>query len=54
MANSPDNTDAQTERNEGIISGLAVAGLLILSLLAMAAPDPVMGRHAPLQVEAVR
>lgn len=43
-----------TERHEGLVGAFGAALLMLLALFAMAAPDPVMGRHAPLQVEAVR
>jgi len=37
-----------------IVSGLGISLMLALVLFGMMKPDPVMDRHAPLQVEAVR
>lgn len=43
-----------TTRREGILTGVAVTFMVMLAFFGMMKPDPVMGRHAPLQVEAVR
>lgn len=43
-----------TTRQEGILTGVAVTLMVMLSFFGIMKPDPVMARHAPLQVEAVR
>ncbi|KXV20420.1 hypothetical protein [Gluconobacter japonicus] len=37
-----------------MISGLSISLMLALAFFGMMKPDPVMSRHAPRQVEAVR
>ena len=37
-----------------MVSGLGISLMLALAFFGMMKPDPVMSRHAPRQVEAVR
>lgn len=54
MDDRPHITIPLADRTEAIVIGMSVSFLLILALFAMAAPDPIMCRRAPLQVETLR